>query len=112
MACRALRSYLEFGRPEMSGSRSGSALWLSVRGSALSYLSFPEIPARCSERLGFRFTFHELRHACATHLLEAGARISDIAKLLGHECLESTEVYARARLEELRKVHKKSHPRG
>jgi site-specific recombinase XerD len=55
---------------------------------------------------------HQLRHACATHLLEAGANIRLIAELLGHSDIESTGLYARAQLGELRNVHRRSHPRG
>jgi site-specific recombinase XerD len=111
-ACAALERYLTDGRHHMSGPLAGSALWLSSRYRQMSYLSFDEIPKRCRRQLGFGFTMHQLRHACATHLLEGGARLPDIARLLGHESLESTEIYARARLEELRRVHAEYHPRG
>lgn len=111
-ACGALERYLRDGRHLLSGPAAGSALWLSRRYRPMSYPSFDQISRRCSERLSFRFTMHQLRHACATHLLEGGARLMDIARLLGHESLESTELYARVRLDELRRVHARSHPRG
>ena len=111
-ACEALERYLSDGRHLMSGPLTGSALWLSSRYRQMSYLSYDEIPKRCRRQLDFGFTMHQLRHACATHLLEGGARLPDIARLLGHESLDSTEIYARARLEELRRVHACSHPRG
>lgn len=111
-ACEALKCYLLDGRHLMSGPLTGSALWLSSLCRPMSYSSFEEIPRRCRRVLGYGFTMHQLRHACATHLLEGGARLIDIARLLGHESLESTQVYARARLERLRLVHEKCHPRG
>jgi integrase/recombinase XerD len=111
-ACLALERYLSDGRHHLSGPLSGSALWLSSRYQPMSYSSYDEIPRRCRRRLGFGFTMHQLRHACATHLLEGGARLPDIARLLGHESLDSTEIYARVRLEELRAIHARSHPRG
>ena len=40
-----------------------------------------------------RFSFHVLRHSMATHLLQAGMDIENIARFLGHSCLESTQIY-------------------
>ena len=111
-ACEALERYLSDGRHHLSGPLTGSALWLSSHYRPLSYASHDQIPRRCRRHLNFSFTMHQLRHACATHLLEGGARLPDIARLLGHESLDSTEIYARVRLEELRRIHALSHPRG
>ena len=38
---------------------------------------------------------HRLRHTCATQLLNAGCRITSIQKLLGHQRINSTLIYAR-----------------
>jgi integrase/recombinase XerD len=39
------------------------------------------------------FSTHNLRHSIATHLLQSGMSIEDIAKFLGHSSLESTQIY-------------------
>ena len=39
------------------------------------------------------FSTHSLRHSIATHLLQSGMPIEEIAKFLGHASLESTQVY-------------------
>lgn len=45
---------------------------------------------RVSKRLGFRFTFHMLRHTYATQLLENKASLIDISCRLGHASTETT----------------------
>ena len=40
-----------------------------------------------------RLSFHILRHSIATHLLQNGMSIENIARFLGHNCLESTQIY-------------------
>lgn len=55
---------------------------------------------------------HILRHSFATHVLNNGAEISKVKKLLGHSSLASTQVYTSANIEELRNVINKAHPRA
>ena len=47
---------------------------------------------------------HALRHACATHLINEGLSLKEISAHLGHQCLETTQIYAKVNLENLRKV--------
>ena len=48
------------------------------------------------EKCGFHVTPHQLRHTCATMLLNAGMSILGVQKLLGHKYVETTLRYARA----------------
>lgn len=55
---------------------------------------------------------HVLRHTFATHLLGNGANIQAIKELLGHSSLAATQVYTHNNIEQLKEIHKASHPRG
>lgn len=55
---------------------------------------------------------HVLRHTFATHLLGNGANIQAIKDLLGHSSLAATQIYTHNNIEQLKEIHKTSHPRG
>jgi len=54
---------------------------------------------------------HSIRHSCATHLIQHGADIRFVQSLLGHESIETTVTYTKIVVENLRKMHKRFHPR-
>ena len=55
---------------------------------------------------------HVLRHTFATHLLDEGASLVAIQKLLGHTELATTQVYAHNTIEQLKRIHEQAHPKG
>ena len=54
---------------------------------------------------------HVLRHSFATSMLNDGAELGAVSKLLGHSSLASTSVYTHVTFEELKKVYN-AHPRA
>lgn len=83
--------------------------WLELRGGSKSgldhvflYRHLPLTPHYCQHRLRMygkrcdvKVTPHQLRHSCATLLLNAGAPVLSVQFLLGHEKLDTTLGYAR-----------------
>jgi len=59
---------------------------------------------------GIKATPHQLRHSFATHLLNNGARISDVSELLGHETMATTQVYTKLGSVKKMQEYMKAHP--
>ena len=60
--------------------------------------------------LGKRGSCHLFRHSVATLMLDNGADIRFIQAILGHAKLETTQIYTRVSIQQLKRVHAATHP--
>ena len=54
---------------------------------------------------------HVMRHSFATAMLNHDAKLGSVQKLLGHESLNTTQIYTHVTFEELKRTYSKAHPR-
>ena len=112
-AVEALDEYVKRGRPVLASARMQRALFLSYRGHALTRQWVWEM-VRAAFRDGNsrKASPHMLRHSCATHMVEHGADLRSVQRLLGHADIATTQVYTHVAMEHLKRVHREHHPRG
>jgi integrase/recombinase XerD len=113
-ACAAIAAYLERERPLYVKRRTGSELFLSVRGSKMTTVRCWQIVKARAKFAGLEEDVypHLLRHSFATHLLTNGADLRLIQEMLGHADISTTQVYTHVDSSRLKAVHHKFHPRG
>jgi integrase/recombinase XerD len=112
-AADAVDLYLREARPALVRDPRERALFLTRHGTRLrkkviQYLV--RMNARKAE-IPKPLSPHQLRHACATHLLKGGADVRHVQKLLGHASLDTTAIYTRVAPLDLAKAIATAHPR-
>ena len=113
IACRYLENYIKSVRPELIKDPYNNTLFLSARGRRLSKGMVWEMVKKYAKKAKIKKNIspHTFRHTCATAMLKNRANIRAVQELLGHESLESTQIYTRVTIGDLKEVHSRCHPR-
>ncbi|PIY22734.1 MAG: hypothetical protein COZ11_11510, partial [Deltaproteobacteria bacterium CG_4_10_14_3_um_filter_51_14] len=107
-----LEKYLREVRPSLVVPPDDGTLFLSKDGHPLTPDALTDMGAAyiTAANIGKQGACHIFRHTMATLMLEGGADIRYIQQMLGHESLNTTEIYTRVSIRGLQEVFKKTHP--
>ena len=112
-AVTVLRRYLATGRAVVLGHYprlQQDTLFGSVKDRVAAVVN-AELTAVCTS-LGLPvITTHGFRHSLGTHLLRAGCDMRHIQVILGHDSLQTTQIYTRVDKEDLKRSLDEFHPR-
>ncbi len=94
-------------------SRKCDAVFVTSKGNRMNAV---DVRLRVKAKLSLvstqrKLSPHVLRHSFATAMLNNGASIESVRRLLGHASASTTEVYTHTTFEQLRRVYKDAHPR-
>jgi integrase/recombinase XerD len=91
-----LQLYVNYGRPQLLQQEKTDGLFIGAnKGVQMSkqslYIQIKQLArkAKIKKKVGT----HTLRHSIATHLLQSGMKLEKIQEFLGHQGLDSTQIY-------------------
>ncbi|MCH6839280.1 recombinase XerD, partial [Escherichia coli] len=108
-----LGRYLKDVRPQMTRQRDSGHLFVTKYGSGMKRNTLTAMAGtaiRETARIDKPGACHIFRHSMATQMLDNGADTRHIQAILGHEKLETTQIYTKVAIKPLQKVHARTHP--
>lgn len=112
-AIKYLREYLEKIRPHYARKNPKERrLFLNNSGLPLTGVALQALIRRYRIDAGIKkpVSPHVFRRSCATHLLQQGADVRYVQKLLGHSRLKTTQYYTKVMPVEIKQTHERTHP--
>ncbi len=113
-ALKALRDYIDEGRPLLLKKRLQNALFVTRSGRRITRQAVWALVRKYALQaaIGAPVHPHTLRHSFATHMLSGGADLRAVQLMLGHADVSTTEIYTHVDRDRLKSIHKRFHPRG
>ena len=112
-AAQCLKEYLEKVRPHWSKKNPKERrLILNSSGLPITWGNVRTNIYLLAKKAGINkgASPHTFRRSCATHLIQNGADIVYVQKLLGHSNLKTTQRYTKVVPVDVKKTHKETHP--
>jgi integrase/recombinase XerD len=112
-AAKYLGEYLLQIRPRYAGkNKQERRLFLTDEGKPVTGNTIRTSLFKYKKAAGIKKTAspHSFRRSCATHLLQQGADIRYVQKLLGHRNIKTTQLYTRVYPVDLKQTHNRTHP--
>ena len=112
-AARAVRQWMDQGRPLLVSRETDAAMFLGRRGSGVGQRQVREAIHGLCRAAGIPDVApHALRHTAATHLLTGGSDLRSVQEVLGHASLNTTQRYTLVSAERRRATYQLGHPRA
>jgi integrase/recombinase XerD len=111
-ALEKVKQYVKLERPQILRKKNSPYLFITRRGGPLTRQRFWQTMKRLGRQTGLDISPHTIRHSFATHLLEGGADLRSLQKLLGHADISTTQIYTKVTSDRLKQVYSKHHPRA
>lgn len=113
-AKNALIRYMDGTRDHMVEGKESEYLFVNCSGKPMSRQGFWKLIKFYADKAGIEkeITPHTFRHSFAAHLLENGADVQSVKKMMGHADNSTTQMYVKMQAANVRDVYKRFHPRG
>ena len=114
IATKYLFEYINIYRNTLLKNKESDILFLNSRGSKLSRQGFFKILKEIAREKCIKkeLSPHTIRHSFATHLLNNGADLRSIQTMLGHEIIETTQIYTHVSNNYVKENYEAAHPRS
>jgi len=111
-ALEKIKNYTEKERPGILKKKQTPYLFVTRNGRSMTRQRFWQTLKAIGKQSGIELSPHTIRHCFATHLLEGGADLRSLQKMLGHSDISTTQIYTKVTTDRIKKVYKTYHPRA
>ena len=112
-ACLLVQGFIADIRPLWPGAARSPQLFLTRFGRGMQPAAIWHVVKKYARAADINksVSTHTFRHTCATQMARAGIPIRHLQELLGHESIETTQIYTHLAISDLKAAHRRFHPR-